>query len=313
MPSLRGGGKNNNAKNKTKNKNKNKKKPVEDEKEEISVSVSVPVEESVSSSSSSTTTTTEEESLAKDEVTTQQNRKWPIQDPAAVHKHESNEQKNGDVGDPDADADVNTETKDEGEEQQELKETDVIYSQEPKEDSEGTNNNHSSTQPVIDATTQEQNEYFSCPPLFIPSDVTIEYKNTLPSFPQRLVCNTNQSISTHPAFYLTAFMTILFITYCACCRKRDKKYFFRTSGRGGHSDSKVRGEYSALDTVYDELLDDFENEDLSSYLQDDDDDDSIASILSNWSEGGDGGFNGPGKIELSTFDDGNLSLTEMNG
>ncbi len=109
------------------------------------------------------------------------------------------------------------------------------------------------------------------------------------------------------------------------------------------------GEYAAL-AVYDELLDDFDKEDLSSAYtsgRDDDDeidsdDDSIGTIISQWSgdfengtgisgpsfRGGIGAgigkrrnnkgkkSNGQGivrKIELTAFDDGKLSLSEVNG
>lgn len=96
-------------------------------------------------------------------------------------------------------------------------------------------------------------------------------------------------------------------------------------GTRGRS-NQDKGEYAAI-SVYDELLDDFD--DLSSYIQesDGDDSDSIGTIISRWSNGytpglsrrGSGGANGngkgtrPGKIELTAFDDGHLTLSEVNG
>mmetsp|Transcript_18815 Transcript_18815/g.23691 ORF Transcript_18815/g.23691 Transcript_18815/m.23691 type:complete len:120 (+) Transcript_18815:341-700(+) len=118
----------------------------------------------------------------------------------------------------------------------------------------------------------------------------------------------------HPSLYFTAFLTILFFCYCACSRRnsnnRSRLLFFkrRTTRRGlSLQDSKSRGEYTALDVVYNELLDDFEDEEMSSCLQSQDDD-SVGTIISQWSEGG-----GAGGIELSSFDDDHLSLSEMNG
>ena len=73
-----------------------------------------------------------------------------------------------------------------------------------------------------------------------------------------------------------------------------------------------RGEYAAI-AVYDELLDDFEREEMSSYgysYADGSDDDSVGTIISQWSNGV-----GPssGKVEMIPFDDGNLTLREVNG
>ena len=44
-----------------------------------------------------------------------------------------------------------------------------------------------------------------CPPLFFPSSQSY---SPLPSFPQRLQCNTMMSISNHPSLYLTAIKSI---------------------------------------------------------------------------------------------------------
>jgi hypothetical protein len=99
-------------------------------------------------------------------------------------------------------------------------------------------------------------------------------------------------------------------------------------------------EYAAL-AVYDEILNDFveDDEDLSSYAYShagsSDDEDSIGTIISQWSQGqpgegdfetgnGNGGGYGRGrhghgggrserKIEMIPFDDGHLTLTEING
>jgi len=82
--------------------------------------------------------------------------------------------------------------------------------------------------------------------------------------------------------------------------------------------------------VYDEILDDFDQEDLSSYgysHADGSDDDSIGTIISQWSNGvgpGDGSGHGHGhghgqergvrrRIEMIPFDDGHLTLKEING
>ena len=241
-------------------------------------------------------TPTEEESLAEDGGMTQQ-RKWPIEDPAKLHKHKPKNKKD----------------KQDDAKEHEMEETDVIYpkvinqqigeeeqpEEQPEEEEDNNmqnSNNYSIIQPGVDP---------SCPPLFTPSD---SISATLPPFSKRLSCNTAQSISNHPAMYFTAFWTILIFCYCAYFRKHKK---FKK--RHGVDDSKLRGEYSALDTVYDELLDDFDNEDLSSYLNNDDDDDSVGTIISQWSEGGENGFGGSGKVELTNFNDGHLSLREMNG
>ncbi len=161
---------------------------------------------------------------------------------------------------------------------------------------------------VEDALTTRSS---SCPPLFIPLTY---YSEDIPPFHSRLQCN----LSTHPALYLTSIFTILLFIYCTCCKKPLIRYsicpcFFHFFQKKKATDSNARGEYSALETVYDELLDDFENEDLSSYLNDDDDDDddsedSVGTIISQWSEGGDN--IGNGRIELTNFDDGNLHLKE---
>ena len=133
------------------------------------------------------------------------------------------------------------------------------------------------------------------------------------------------SISNHPSLYLTAIITTLFIFYCSCCRRTQSRIGrnpITTRGKGlfwtfrnkEELDTKNKGEYTALETVYDELLDDFEDEDLSSYMQEEDEDeDSIGTIISQYSGKEGGGGNGGGKIELTSFEDGHLSLKEING
>ena len=175
-----------------------------------------------------------------------------------------------------------------------------------------------------------------CPSLFFPSSKMSSSQSfsssDLPTFPQRLKCNTMISISNHPSLYFTSFITTLFIFYCSCCRRSHRRGR-RSNGSGSARgmgmfwrnrkdlDTKNKGEYTALETVYDELLDDFDDEDLSSYMQedgDDDSDDSIGTIISQYSDkvgigNGTSGSGKGGKIELTSFDDGHLSLREVNG
>ncbi len=217
--------------------------------------------------------------------TTDRIRKWPENDPAKQHKHEKKP--------ADLDKSVNTNGDGDGNGDNVPVETDVVYPADLDEE--------------LEKEKQEQEISSPCPPLFLETSSDFE---TLPPFPQRLICNADESIGTHPALYFTAFLTILFFCYCVCSRKRGRYSYFRRR-RGGH-DSKSRGEYTPLDVVYDELLDDLEDGEMSSCLQDSDDD-SVGTIISQWSEGGVNGSNGPGKIELSNFNDDRLSLAEMNG
>lgn len=197
------------------------------------------------------------------------------------------------------------------------------------------NNNNKST-PVQQQQPSSSTE--TCPPLFLPSSKIQSLNEPLPPFHHRLQCNTIQSLSTHPFLYLTFIITIvlfcIYTTFCKSSRNHHNPYRHNSNNSNNkrrrcccgilslfsknnqNNYDNQRGEYSVLETVYDELLDDFENEDLSSYLQDDDDDDSVGTIISQWSEHGENenknGNNGK-IIELTSFDDGHLSLKEMNG
>lgn len=90
-------------------------------------------------------------------------------------------------------------------------------------------------------------------------------------------------------------------------------------------DDDDAGEYAAL-TVYDELLDDFDKDDLSysvasAFDSVDSDDESVGTIISQWSDvnngNGTGTVTGTGRrkqrIEMIPFDDGRLTLNEING
>lgn len=173
----------------------------------------------------------------------------------------------------------------------------------------------------------------------------------------KISCYFEHTITTHPAVLLTGVLTTLMCCYFFCRRtlQRNRRWnnklrrgTRRRNGRRGsglytydYEDDEM-GEYAAL-AVYDELLDDFDKEDLSSAYtsgRDDDesDDDSIGTIISQWSGDFENGTGGPSfgigagigkrrkgkskgdgsggvvrKIELTAFDDGNLSLSEVNG
>jgi len=106
-----------------------------------------------------------------------------------------------------------------------------------------------------------------------------------------LECTFQSTVSSHPAGSLAASLTIFFFCYCACrmrggigdknWRKRMRNFRMRKRGNEG------QGEYASL-AVYDELLDSFDDEELSSlYRSRDNDDDgsdsSMSTILSEWS------------------------------
>jgi len=106
-----------------------------------------------------------------------------------------------------------------------------------------------------------------------------------------LECTFQSTVSSHPAVSLAASLTIFFFCYCACrmrggiggknWRKRMRNFRMRKRGNEG------QGEYASL-AVYDELLDSFDDEELSSlYRSRDNDDDgsdsSMSTILSEWS------------------------------
>jgi len=107
-----------------------------------------------------------------------------------------------------------------------------------------------------------------------------------------LECTIQTNVSSHPAGSLAAFLTIFFFCYCACRKQggirsknwRKRMRNFRMKKRGNEG----QGEYASL-AVYDELLDSFDDEELSSLYRsrDNDDDDgsdsSMSTILSEWS------------------------------
>ena len=155
---------------------------------------------------------------------------------------------------------------------------------------------------------------------------------------QKVQCYSIQ----HPGFVLSATLTCLFCFYCACFSKRRRtrrwrpgfSSAFRRARRargggngngGGHAalmgDDDDAGEYAAL-TVYDELLDDFDKDDLSysvasAFDSVDSDDESVGTIISQWSDVNNGNGTGTGRrkqrIEMIPFDDGRLTLNEING
>jgi hypothetical protein len=147
---------------------------------------------------------------------------------------------------------------------------------------------------------------------------------------QKIACFS----SIHPGFIFSATITILFFIYYVCFSKRSPARRFRpgfvsafrrskqSQRAGGDDDDDDAGEYAAL-TLYDDLLDDFDRDDLSSYAGDysvnsvfesSGDDESVGTIISQWS---DLNLKGAGsqkqRIEMIPFNDGNLTLNEING
>mmetsp|Transcript_8819 Transcript_8819/g.11084 ORF Transcript_8819/g.11084 Transcript_8819/m.11084 type:complete len:655 (-) Transcript_8819:296-2260(-) len=225
-------------------------------------------------------------------------RKWPIQDPALVHEHLEKNQKNNNQqgGEKDRSGNNDLKNKEKETDNEQLKETDVetyINNIEKAEDKQ-----------------QEQIIIFSslssCQPVFQLSTIRAESNYKIEPFATRFICNASESIMSHPSAYFTAFITMFFFCYCACMKIRSRRnYYYSQYKRKRGYDSNERGDYTpVLNAVYDELLDDFKDEDLSSYHLDDDDD-SVGTIISQWSEGN--------QIELASFDDGHLSLREVNG
>ena len=180
-----------------------------------------------------------------------------------------------------------------------------------------------SSTPVSGSVSESQSQSQSEPAL---ECITIE-GNSL----HKISCYSSQ----HPVFILSAAITCtIFITCFLLSRKRrtnstrSTRNTHRWFGRWNPIKSKTdQGEYAAL-AVYDEILDDFDQEDLSSYgysHADGSDDDSIGTIISQWSNGvgpGDGSGHGHGhgqergvrrRIEMIPFDDGHLTLKEING
>jgi len=154
-----------------------------------------------------------------------------------------------------------------------------------------------------------------------------------PNLFQKIACFN----SIHPGFVFSASLTIIiFLCYGCFFKRRPNRRFrpgfvsafkrsrFRQRGGGANdTDDDGAGEYAAL-TVYDDLLDDFDKDDLGSYAEggfsvngafESSDDDSVGTIISQWSDlnlkGGTGGQKQ--KIEMIPFDDGNLTLNEING
>ena len=102
-------------------------------------------------------------------------------------------------------------------------------------------------------------------------------------------CNTKITISNHSSLYLTSFITTAFIYHYSCYQR-----VHRCGGRGYvvclEQIKRIwiwrfEGEYTVFETVYDELLDGFDDDDLSSYMQEDRDGDgdgdsnSIGAII----------------------------------
>jgi len=107
-----------------------------------------------------------------------------------------------------------------------------------------------------------------------------------------LECIINSTVSSHPAGSSVAFLIVFFFCYCACRMGRDRgggKYWRKRmrNNRRWKRDNGAQGGYAAL-AVYDELLDSFDDEELSSLYQSQDDDDgsesSMSTILSEWSD-----------------------------
>lgn len=107
-----------------------------------------------------------------------------------------------------------------------------------------------------------------------------------------LKCITISTVSSHPAGSSVAVLIVFFFCYCACRMGRDHggggKHWRRRmrNNRRRKRDNDAQGEYAAL-AVYDELLESFDDEELSSLYQshddEDDSDSSMSTILSEWS------------------------------
>jgi len=139
----------------------------------------------------------------------------------------------------------------------------------------------------------------------------------------RISCHMEDTISNHPALLITASLTTILCLYMLCRKRlrrirqwnRSRMYGLPNHSTGSNLD---QGEYAAL-AVYDELLEDFDRDELSSAYTsgksgngDDSDDDSIGTIVSQWSDSGTR-RRVTHKIELTAFNDGHLSLSEING
>lgn len=107
---------------------------------------------------------------------------------------------------------------------------------------------------------------------------------------------------SHPIGSITAIITAILFYFICYVRRRRRSMLHRLG-----QNWRARGDYAQV-AVFDELLDDFDAEDLNSYMEEGQDDDSIGTIISEWSQGREG----LSTIELSSFDD-ELSLRETNG
>jgi len=138
-----------------------------------------------------------------------------------------------------------------------------------------------------------KDQQFQLPPSSTPTETMDMLSSCHPTLRnvKGLECTFQSTVSSHPAGSLAASLTIFFFCYCACrmrggigdknWRKRMRNFRMRKRGNEG------QGEYASL-AVYDELLDSFDDEELSSlYLSRDNDDDgsdsSMSTILSEWS------------------------------
>lgn len=101
-----------------------------------------------------------------------------------------------------------------------------------------------------------------------------------------LECRTISTISAHPAGTSVAFLIVFFFCYCAVRRggaggRRWRKRM--RNNRDGRGNNNAQGDYAAL-AVYDELLDSFDDDELSSlYQSNEGSDSSVSTILSEWS------------------------------
>ena len=115
-------------------------------------------------------------------------------------------------------------------------------------------------------------------------------------------CITKKTASSHPVGSVTAILTAILFYYLCLVRRRRRNLL----GRLG-ANWRASGDYAQV-AVYDELLDDFDRDDLSSYMNEGDDD-SIGTIISEWSQGREGLTT----IEMGSLDDDEIALEETNG
>ena len=187
----------------------------------------------------------------------------------------------------------------------------------PSTQQSNTNSNPSSTESAVTLPASTSNN--STLPI---SESDLDTPPCIEGKPfHKISCYT----SKHPAFVASAAITCFLFAICAFIRrKRHRKSSssnWNPIGMSMSMNKRYKGtEYAAL-AVYDELLDDFDREDLSSYgyshAEDNSDDDSIGTIISQWSSNGQGTGSGSDgvrrRIEMIPFDDGHLTLKEING